>query len=230
MKLPANLRNLVTKILTIYFRYVLIGLAVIILLIGYLVLLQPQIKNVTQDGVGALKQVEDLLGQRGSYLKRLQEMSKKYREVVAQQTTKPDDIIPTDPQVGKLFLMLDQLVQKAGFSLEGVAVTKGQALETSSATATPAPGTATKKTTTDQSTTTSTATIHVLDVNIAVSGKLDYTSYKRLLSTFERSLRLLDMPSINFQPSSPEDIISKTTGETHSFALKTYYLDPPSIK
>ena len=57
MKLPPFVRNIVAQLLTVYFRYVLIGLNRHYF--GRIFdLLQPQLRTVQQDGVGALKQVE----------------------------------------------------------------------------------------------------------------------------------------------------------------------------
>lgn len=219
MKLPPSIRNIITQLLTTQFRYLLLGVAVVILLLGFLLLLQPQLQNVQQQGVGQLQEVEQRLEQRRVYLGRLQEMVKQYQDVVSEQPIPISEILPSQPEIGKLFLTFEQLLKDVGLSLDSVAVTKGQSL-----------GTATG--TTPTKTTSSTSTIQVLDITIGIGGRIDYETYKKLLTNFERSVRIFDLPAITFNPVGEAETKESTTAAAGQISLevKAYYLEQATIK
>jgi len=211
MKLPPFFRNLITTLMTTYFRYVLMGVAFVVLLIGFFALIQPQLRTVQQDGVGALQEVEDRLATRTDYLNRLKDMVRKYQDVVSQQAVKTSDLLPNNPEIGKLYLTIDQIIRATGYSLDSIAVTKGESLGTTSTGAT---ATATS------------GTIQILDINLTFSGPSDYLSYKRLLSNLERSIRIFDVPQITFNPSRGSDTQSSNSALNQlSLEIKTYYLE-----
>lgn len=214
MKLPPFLRNLVTSLMTTYFRYVLMGVAFVVLLIGFFALIQPQLRTVQQDGVGALQEVEDRLTLRTDYLNRLKDMARRYQDVVSQQAVKTSDLLPNNPEIGKLYLTIDQIVRATGYSLDSIAVTKGESLGTTSTGSAGASATATS------------GTIQILDINLTFSGPSDYLSYKRLLTNLERSIRIFDVPQITFNPSRGSDTQSSNSALNQlNLEVKTYYLE-----
>lgn len=221
MKLPPSVRNLITQLLTTQFRYVLIGVSVIILLLGFLLLLQPQLENVQQQGVGQLQEVEDRLDQRRRYLVQLQEMVKEYQDVIGEQSIPITEILPAEPEIGKLFLTFEQLLKDVGLSLDSVAVTKGQSLGATTGT-------------TGTKTTGTSSTIQVLDVSLGIGGTIDYEKFKRLMTNFQRSVRIFDVPQITFNPVSADDtaVAGTTAAATSQMSLevKTYYLEQSTTK
>ncbi|MBI5405205.1 MAG: hypothetical protein HY976_03170 [Candidatus Kerfeldbacteria bacterium] len=221
MKLPPSIRNLMTQLLTTQFRYVLIGVSVVILLLGYLLLLQPQLENVQQQGVGQLQEVEQRLEQRRQYLGRLQDMVKKYQDVVSEQPIPITEILPAEPEIGKLFLTFEQLIKDVGLSLDSVAVTKGQSLGSTTGT-------------TGTKTTGTSSTIQVLDISLGIGGTINYETFKRLMTNFQRSVRIFDVPQITFNPVSADATAvagtTTTTTDRMSLEVKTYYLEQSTTK
>lgn len=221
MKTPAFVRKLGTALLTKYFRYLLIGTVFAILLVGYFLFLRPQIDIVRDVGISALKNETERYENRKTYLASLQAMLDKYRTIIGQQSVKVTDILPDSPQIGKLFLMLQQISVDNGFSIKAIAVTKGQAQSLATTTA------SNQKTATNSSALKGvTSTLQVLDVSLVVEGNYDYERFKGYIRSFERSLRLIDVPTLKYQPAPKStDAQKDQSNPSLSFDLRTYYLE-----
>lgn len=229
MKLPAFSRKIITLLLTTYFRYVLLGIGLIVLLIGYQLLLKKQFVVVKQVGILALQEASDQLDNRKNYQARLINMLETYNRVTSDQTVKTKEILPVGPDINRLFLILRGIAEQSSMTLESIAVSKEAA-----AVSTPQPGessaSSTKTSGTIQSAQRTGATTRVMSVNYAVSGPNDYESYKRLLATIEHSLRLFDITSIRFSEPQQNEVQVPTQEQAQlnliNFELKTYYLEP----
>ncbi len=222
MNIPAPFRKLLTVLMTTQFRYVLIGVVFIVALLGYVGLLRPQIATVRRVGILALQSETEELKNRQAYLKQVEEMVAAYRTVISQRPVNTEQILPLEPQVGRLYLTLQALAEDSGMTLESVAVTKGTSLATPTAGGTAArrPGTEAQA-----GVRSSTDTVQVLDVSLSVSGPSDYESFKTLLQNLERSQRLFDALSFSFQGGATAPGTQPGAGNVFSIEVKTYYLE-----
>lgn len=226
MKIPAQFRRILTVLMTTQFRYVLIAVVFVVALLGYTVLLRPQLETVRRVGILALQSETEELNDRQAYLKKIEDMVAAYRTVVGQQQVTTEQILPLEPQIGRLYLTLKALAEESGMVLESVAVTKGTSLATAQAPA----GTTTRRQGGEAraGVRSSSATVQVLDVSLSVSGPSDYESFKKLLRNLEHSQRLFDVLSFNFKEgattTSPGQT-QPTSGNVFSVEMKTYYLE-----
>ncbi len=216
--------------MTTYFRYGLMAVAFVIVLIGYTALLRPEFDKVRKTGLLAFQTESERLTDRQQYLKRVQEMVEKYRTVVAQKSSRNAAMLPSQPEVDQLFLIFQAIANTSNMTLDSVAVTKGSSLATASADGSSG-STATRKGQSADAQTrgaASTSTLQVLNVTVGVSGLNTYEAFKNFLKNLELNQRLFDVSAVSYKPSTEQAGQTAQATTRLTFELKTYYLEPPS--
>lgn len=228
MKLSPTIRKILASLMTTHFRYVLITVSFVIVLVGFTSLLRPEFDKVRTTGILAFQTENDRLNDRQQYLKRVQEMVEKYRTVVAQKNAKSAAILPSQPEVDRLFLIFQAVANASSMTLDSVAVTKGSSLAT---TADAASGSAARKGQSADAQTrsaSSTSTLQVLNVTVGVSGLNSYEAFKNFLKNLELNQRLFDVSAVSYKPPTEQTGQTAQATTRLTFELKTYYLEPPS--
>lgn len=210
MKIP----GFITKALTNYFRWVLGGIAVIVLIAGYALVISPKLTEVQTNQGTARKNAEADLKSQQEFLAALRTSNAKFTTVLsADNIAKINNFIPSEPDFPGLLLTVKNIVSQSQLTLDSFSV--GQAGQVA---ATPA-------TSTSGSTA---ANLKTQDVSISVSGGSSYDGFKKLLTVIESSQRLFDVISVNFSadkpaaPGSAQTPVASTN--SWSLVLRTYYL------
>lgn len=229
MKIPSIIFKMFTALMTTFFRYVLIVVAVTIILIGYLTFLRPQFEKVRETGILAFQSESERYTDRLQYYTKVQEMVDKYRLVLKQKKVDEKTILPHKPEVENLFLIFQAIAQASGMNLETVAIVKGGSLATVAPDGTTSASTQGRQTGSAGAatkTTSATSTLQVLNITVTMSGINAYENFKNLLKNLESSQRIFDIPSVSYTSSATasQDPNQQATTQ-YSFEMKSYYLE-----
>lgn len=235
MRMPSYIQKIYSSILTQYFRYVLVAVAILVAALGYLVLIQPQFENVRLVGVLALKNESEKLSDRQAYLARVTDMVERYRAAVSSQTVKAENMLPVGFDNAALFRTMQAIANQSGVMLQSVVLNKtslgGSGTGTS---ASGTAGTADVLSEINKKLGSSGTMIKSSTVSVTLAGDGTYETFKKMLSTIELSVRLFDLGSISYTSVSaaqPTGSIEQAQALTnYSFELKTYYLEPTSAQ
>lgn len=208
-------------------------LAVLVLTIGSLAFLVPKYQVIRNQGLLSAGNKKKQLTERQDYLARLQKMINVYRGIQKTDLDKLQRILPDSQEIPELYVMIDQVgkdlankglkltVIRISLSPQAVASTSVGASSNSqgnilqgavSSVINPITGSNPALATVSPVKTYQIGKISAI-VDLSV-GDLTYTSYKKILESFENNMRLFDITSINYMPGS----------ETITFNLETYYL------
>lgn len=230
MKLP----TIITKILTEYFRWLALGVAAIILVVGYLTIIAPKFSEVQSTQISTRQADVERLKQQQTYLEDLKKSNTAFAKIFPAATRQQiDDFLPSDPDFPGLLLTVKNLITRSGLTLDSFAVAQGGA--TTVADAATAPAVAGSKTgaASAQAATIGGINVKTQDVSISISGGTTYEAFKNLLATIESSRRLFDVISLSFSaPTTATDstkVAPTATGGSWTLVLRTYYL-PVSSK
>lgn len=229
MKLP----TIIIKILTEYYRWLALGVAAIVLIIGYLTVIAPKLSEVQSKQVTVRQADVDRLQQQQKYLEDLKKSNSKFTQLFPAATRQTiDDFLPSDPDFPGLLLTVKNVITRSGLTLDSFAVAQGG--QTSVATAATAPAAAGTKTgaTSAQAATTGGDSVRTQDVSVTVSGGTSYEAFKRLLTNIEASRRLFDVISLSFTTptsDSTKTAQAATASGAWTLVLRTYYM-PASNK
>ncbi len=225
MKLPGKIREILSKLMTVYFRYVLLGSAALLAIIGYVVIIQPLFDKVQVTGILELQRQTNLLTERTEHLKKLEGMVDAYRKAIVGRERFADLIVPNSPEVPRLFEILNTIAVESGMTLDGVVVVKGTSIGSTGSTGTTTSGSKSSAEAKAITRLATVGTLQVLSVSYNVTGPTGYDSFKQLLGNLERSQRLFDLNSMTYQPAvAVSEEGAPTTN--YSFNLQTYYLEP----
>lgn len=228
MKLP----TIINKILTEYFRWLALGVAAIILIIGYLTVIAPKISEVQSTQITTRQADVERLQQQQTYLEDLKKSNSKFTQLFPAATRQTiDDFLPSDPDFPGLLLTVKNIITRMGLTLDSFAVAQGgQTAVAAAATAPTAAGTKTGATGA-QAATTGGISVKTQDVTISVSGGTSYEAFKNLLTTIESSRRLFDVVSLSFSAATTDQARTEeaVASKSWNLVLRTYYL-PASSK
>lgn len=227
MKLPASLRNIVTKLMTTYFRYVLLAVAAVVLGIGYTTVIAPNIKTVRLTGFLELRRETENLKRANMYYAQVSDMVSKYQDAVGKRQDVSTIILPKQPELDKLFLILQEVARASNVSVDSIAIIKGSSVTTSTTSAQQKSAT-TKSGSNKNAASTTGDTLRVLDINFGVTGVLDYDSYKQTLAALEQSMRILDVSGIAYKPTGLDQQGASLSTTTTMFQIRAYYLESAS--
>lgn len=227
MKTP----TIIIKALTDYFRWLVGGVATIVLVAGYLVALAPTITEVRTSQVTARKNAEAELKSQEDYAAALTQSNAKFAALLPTDRRKNiDDFIPSDPDWPGLILTVKNIVTQSRLTLDSITVGQGGQLAVAAGSAGSAAAAGKDSgSPSAQAATVSGVNLRTQDVAIAVSGGTSYDAFKSLLSRIESSQRLFDVISVNFSAGAADSTGGSQPGggaAGWSLVLRTYYLPP----
>jgi Tfp pilus assembly protein PilO len=209
----------ITKFLLLHFRYVLAFVVFCVLILGYLLIVGPEVKTVRQIGVGDLKSETKRLEDRKSFHARLTAMLEQYDRLNQSGIGELSKVLPSKSDISDLFIIVEAVAEQSELRLVSISINPStQAGKTSAATSTK--GGAAIKTAPALD-----PKLKALDVSVTVKGDGSYNEFKNFLVNIEDNLRFFNVQSITF---TPKDESTRTAGDTpssqYSLNLITYYL------
>ncbi|MFH1366936.1 MAG: hypothetical protein ABIH38_03010 [Patescibacteria group bacterium] len=212
-----------TEILGRFFIYIAIFFAVVVLVIGYLLLIQPKWVEVRETGIfdynKEVKNKEDA----ENYLVRLKNSLDKFQAINSSDIDKLEQSLPSEKGVEDLFIIMEEVAASADFNLNSIDIAEGESLAALNQAAVSAnlggaAGTDVKA----KENLPVTQNIYALNISLVFSGSSKYDDMKKLLVNLEKELRIMDIKSLSFSPSK-----SDSAGEISEYNINliTYYFN-----
>lgn len=210
------------KIIIEQFRYILVIVAVIIVVIGYLTLIGPEINEVRQFGLIDRSTEEKLLEDRKNYLSRVEDMLDRYNSLNQRNLEELDRVLPRQSDIADLFVIVEDLVNNSDLQLNNISINPALLSQ---------PG----SNQTDVNTGSSApvqdpillnAGLKTFDISINVSGGRSYEHFKEFITNLENSLRLFNIQSLTFTPAqSIQGGLGELTAQREAYTvnLRTFY-------
>lgn len=188
-------RHYFLELLNQYFIFVVLGVAIIVLMVGYVLVINGQIKQYQQSTYVELPQIRSAVNQLDMQKQSLEADEKNGLAFTMKERELLSLMVPEQFDFSSITVQLSGLAQQYGFL-----VTKLEAAEDKRDTA----GATTAKTKENP--------VKRVNIKMSVSGN-EYESFKQLISAIENSVMLLDIQSLTFSES----------GTTFEFELLGYF-------
>lgn len=224
MKTPA----IITKVLTDYFRWLAAGIAAIVLIVGYVLVIAPKMSQVQSSEVTQRKTFEADLKAKQEYIVALKQSNQKFDVALpVDQRQIIDDFLPSETDFPGLILTVKNIVAQSKLTLDSISVGQGGSVTaTAGAATTPSTTAKTPTTPSPQAATVGGVNVKTQDISITVSGGSSYDALKTLLTNIESSRRLFDVVSLTFAAAEPKTggDASGSSAAAWSLVLRSYYL------
>ncbi|MFA6255493.1 MAG: hypothetical protein WC675_05760 [Patescibacteria group bacterium] len=186
-----------------YHKLITALLVILIIFLSYQFILEPKYQQVSLGGRYNLATLEEELNKRETYLNSLKELAGNYQKISQEQVENLKKILPAEKDIPSLFVQLQALTEQHNLILATISI--NEISEASS----------TKKSKVQEETPPAPG-IKKLDISLNLIGKEggnNYLAVKEFLTTLESNLRLFDVNSVYFSPTSAN----------YSINLFTYY-------
>ena len=190
-----------------YFKFLVLFLVLLVLVLGYFFLLGPEYKEIQTLIRNSQEQRQEMFLSKQKKLNRLKDYIKSYEKFSSEEKEKIDYILPQKYNQEELFSELNYLVEKNNLILKNISVKGGKTQVEFGQTKEDI-----EKQVQDPILKTP-AGVQKYAVDVSILGT-NYYSLKNLLYTLENNLKLLDITQLNFSPGS----------KTVNLTLMTYYL------
>lgn len=211
MNLPN--KNKITVIFVKYFRFILIGIVILVLFFSGYFILYPKYTEIGDEGGLDYKSKVELLKSRENELKQLQALEKEFTKVSSVEIRKLEKILPSSEDVPDLFVQMENLARESGLSVTRIGITDGRTADTGNSRST-------QQNSSDNATTASgkISNISSVDVSLSVIGDGTYSGLKVFLDNIENNMRIVNVDSLSYTPSEAESA-------SYSINLTTYYIE-----
>ena len=205
-----------------HFRYVLVAVVVLLVGLGYLLFIGPQVSAVRQYGVVDLSAENKRLTDRTDYLSRLEKMLQLYSALNQTDLDRFNRLLPTEADFPDLFVIVEDLVSSSELELNSLSISPGSGTSVTSGET----GTAPSEPANPAASLAQRGDLKVLNLAVSVSGGKSYEHFKKFLQNIENSLRLFNIQSLTFAPaqSTQTGRLESTASSAYSINLQTYYL------
>lgn len=222
-----QLNRSLNKFVALHFRPFAAMTSALVLIVGYLVFLNPKVSEIRKVGFFDLQRSRNQLELKQYILEATKSLTKKYNDLNVQNTTALASFLPKEPDLPALFVQTEALAIAAGLQMENVNFSlptqvgsQGQPASANterSATTAVQPA---ANTTAGSSVVASNGTtaIKQLSVTFTASGGRGYSDLKKFLTTVESNSRLFDVQSLTYTPPQ------KDQTESYLINAVTYYL------
>jgi len=171
------------KLLTQYFKYVPIAMFLLIVCACFLFFIKPKYENITRNIDEDIKKNEAAYEEYKVYFDKANKLIRNYNKLGEKDIERLDMILPSAPEEGSLMVQAELIAAMHGASLDAFTLA---AKENKNSPEKKAAGS---------------GKIGTVDIQLDLSG-VDYGKLKRLLAAFARNIRILDITSVNYSPSS----------------------------
>lgn len=224
-----------------YFRWIAGAIALVVLVLGYILLIDAKIREVRDVGLNAVKQKQQLYDERSAYVEKVHGMLTRYADqVTVEDRILLDRALPTALDYPDLLVILNDLAQKNGTQVENISISQGgtQVAQSSAPDDVAAAIQELKGKTADTGTSVTaskakTSALAQVTINLTLSGSTAYDSVKAFLKGIESSLQIFNVQSLQFTVGSGSGEGGPSTpaaGGQYSLTLTTpYYLSSASV-
>lgn len=213
-----NIPGFLNRLLIDSFRWLAIGVAVIILALGYFFVVDAKLAALRTSGFLERNRVTSELEAQKKYLADLQSSVAQFdTRLSTAQREEINTFIPTGTDFPGLLLMLENLAAQANLKLASMNVAEVGQVASAAAGGSPtgAP--------TAAAASVAGLPVRIQDVSVSFQGGTSYEELKRFIELIESSRRLLDVVSLNF--SHGEDPATGQRGASaYTMVVRTYYL------
>jgi len=187
-------QNTLNSFLDNYFNAILAGGLILFLVASYIFFLAPKFQ-ATQAAINAdIAEQRDLEASSQQKLVNLKALAEIYQKIDPNDLQKFNSVLPNDYVPERLFGEIEEIISRGGWLLGTLSISKS-ADSATAASSNPRLGT--------------------ISLGLSLSA-VDYSGLKNLLKMLENNLRLFDVTSVSFSPSS----------NSASLVLTTYYYKP----
>jgi len=172
-----KLQQQIATLINYYFKWLVVFVMAIILILGYFFLIRPETLVAQQESSYQKIEGEYLALKR--FLTQLNELSGIYQNISAKDIEKIDKFLPKKSEIEELMKQMEVIVLQNGLFLSTLQISEGGESEEG---------------------------IGRLSVVMSIVGT-DYIGLKNLLYTIESNLRLLDISKLSFSHSSKSTTI-----------------------
>ncbi|MCF7820365.1 MAG: hypothetical protein K9M44_02755 [Candidatus Pacebacteria bacterium] len=211
LKAQIQRRSKINSFLNKNFPFIIVFIILAILALSFFYVIKPKYFKAIEAIEGNLSSQKAIYLEQLTKLNNYKSLVNAYQQVSPSEIEKINSILPTKYEKEKLFIELGYVIPQNGFQLDNLSIEESETEE-----AVAAPRTVRgeeeevgemdflKKLPKE---------IGYLKINLDIS-LVDYKNFKRLLNILENNIKLLDIYSVNFNPSS----------ESVQISLVTYYL------
>lgn len=230
MKLQLRLTT-IAHLLSRHFRWVLSGVVVLLLLVGVFTILAPKWQEVSNLGLLTLERERQLTKEQEAYLAELKQSLAKFRTYSRSDIELLERILPSRFDVAPIFIETSELFANSGYTLDSITILdRGETSESARASRTGGESAVVRELIAEAQEKAERVflneNLRVIDLNLKLTGSSEYGSLKKLLTTIERSQRLMDIQAVGFTIDDGvvrED--GEETGGSIDLAVKIYYFD-----
>ena len=173
-----------------YFKLIVTGLLLLILLVGYFFILLPEYNRISNQLNSA--ETTQILKQKNyqQYLGQLEQLNNVYDNIKPEDFTKINDLLPDTPESEQLMVEIQKIVNDNGYILTSLTVEPD---DNSISVATDAKQLADSDI--------SKKSLGQVKISLGLTG-VNYEGLKNLLTVFEKNLRLLDVTQLSWSPGN----------------------------
>jgi Tfp pilus assembly protein PilO len=202
-----KVKRRVNLILNNYFGFILIGIAIVVLALGYFLLIRPKYDKTIKAIDVYNRQEEESFTAKKKELLKVRDMLKVYNDIEDDYKKKIYSIAPLRENKEEIFSEVNYLVNRNGLILQSISLseTGGRAPE--------------EFIPKEEDNYISREEIKKISISLSVRGT-DYEAFKNFLSALENNLPMMDVVNLNFDPA----------GESSTFLIDTYYIQDEKDK
>lgn len=203
MPIEQKKNNIFMKLLSRYIYWVAVLLAIILVVTGYMFILQPKISEQKNNPDLTLEYQQEILNERQRKVQQLNNLIADYKKLPNSHFAKINELLPSANEAPILFTHLSGLAKANDTILLNVSASELADRDLTTLFITE--GVAAPK------------DLKIIDVTADFLGKVGNDSYpyfKQLVGAMEKNIRLFDIQHISFSPALA----------SFSFSARTYYL------
>lgn len=205
------LKQRINNFLIIYFNYLTLALAFIILIVGLFIFIYPRYQQITKSDETAKKNLQTEFETQSSYLSAIRDLKSSYQLISGADIKKIEEMVPVGSEAVNLIPEIESMALRNGVVLNSikvepadpasqaklrVSVDSGEKQEPPAGIFEQLP-----------------AGVGLAKIEINLSS-VNYPIFKNLLKTFENNLRLLDVAEVNYNVQENRAV----------FVIYAYYL------
>ncbi len=190
-----------------YFRWFIVFVILLFFGVSYFFFLKVKHKDVKKVFYYVGEEKREEYAEKKKYLKNLRELISVYNSISEEDKNKVATILPTESYQDNFFTNIENLISDMGFKLNYLRIETEEEKEKSKA----------KKIITSEEKEnillSKNQNIGAMNLSFGISG-INYSNMKKIISSIENNLRIMDVTNLNYSPDSGE----------LDLEIKTYYL------
>ncbi|MEA1963260.1 MAG: hypothetical protein U9M94_03440 [Patescibacteria group bacterium] len=188
IKKNKEMQNKINLFLLKYFGFIVALIVVLLLYIGYFYIIKAKQDSIKSNIEAVNENKENNKAMLGQKLEKLQEYRLAYESVSEAEKQRISIMIPEKTGKNFLFTNMEAFILRQGLILDSIEIHESQTANNSRS----------RRVETDSEIEVSVSGIDEIKIDLSISGVGDYEHFKKVLSTFEKKLQILDINELNF--------------------------------